>query len=863
MKRLYYLLSLVALIAIGGGLTACTDPVEEIGPDEIVSINYALDATGITSAEVIVTSNGVDEVGYVVTKNEVAPGAPVVFMTGEIVPITSSEMTINVRDLEVNSTQWVHFAPRWTNDKGEAIIGEVTSIEVTTYDYQELITVLETSEQGVIKFHVNCPEGRKVVVGVQSRENYATMRGFGQTDASALINFYGQPMGELITEPTTIEFDGEIWDEETQSMLKQYAMAPGEAFVIIAGEVEEVEGGVENWNGQIIPGYRVMFDMEGYAEWFANSGGGGIAPASAPIHGDDGSEDERPFWEEGALHQTVYTNVTRPLESALPLEYEVTTLTTQRATFEVKPSDYTIVFYVCTPMRDWENMADVLGEENIQAWITTNAQYFAGDQGATLPAVDLEKDMTYRMVFVGLEDAEGTRQKMIIHDFQVAEPTKPAPVMEVRAAQASEIGYEEHPNVVWFNVRSTSKDVTSLKYVCNSPNEFFKLFNTIDYMMDDMGYPIFDENGEPITYYPYQTYADIVNAYGTNYGITSDFIEQVNTDQGAYFSTGSFANAETTLVFVGYNDEDFGGEAAYATARTIDYPAEAPVNSELFEKLVGKWTIKYTNIEGTDVEFKTEITDGSIHVGELSEVTPLYTDPADAEKYYNEFITAAERYEQTIKNRNLLLCEGYNLQGYNFYWDMTFYSPWDLLVSPGSRYNGYSIDDLFLDFGPKWFLKVGEGNKLTMPVNDSWEMVANCNGSTTFYQSAAYFNSSEDYGFNTAITGFDVAVSDDYNTMTIKGVKDDQGNMVYPILYHLTYGSSLTITTPSFPATDLVMTRGWSEENVRPKSVGQKPVIAPSASGINHRFHKTPFYGKNVRPIEVLNWEHVVAKYTK
>ncbi len=864
MKRLFYLLSLVCIIAISGGLTSCTDePNEPATPNSQIAVEYTLKSSGISSAIVTVASQGVDEIGYVVNSKADAPGAPVIFMTGEIIPVTNSSMDITVRNMTVGATQYVHLAPRWTTDNGELLVGEVTTIEVTTSNYQELVTVLETSEQGILKFHVNCPEDRMVVVGIQSRENYMTMKEFGMTDAGALINFYGQPLGQLITEPTTIEFDGSYWDEETQSMLQEYAMAPGEAFVIIAGEVEEIEGGVQNWNGQIIDGYRVLFDADGYAEWFANNGGGGIAPMDAPLHGDDCPEDEKPFWEDGALHQTVFANVTRPLESALPLEFEMIEHTTQRATFEVKPSDYTIVFYVCTPMRDWEQMSALLGEENIQAWITVNSAYFSGDEGAMLPAVDLEKDMTYRLALVGLEDAEGTRQKMVTYDFQVAEPTKPAPVMEVRAAQASELGYEEHPNVVWFNVRATSKDAVSVKYVCNSPNEFFKLFNTTDYMTDDTGYPLFDENGELIQYFPYETYADVVNAYGTNYGITSDFIEQMNSDQGAYFSTGSFAAAETTLAVIGYNDEDYGGEAAYATARTIDYPAETPVQSDLFTKLLGKWTIKYTNIEGTPIEFKTEITDGAMHVGDLSEVTPLYTNPEDAKKYYDEFITAAERFEQNIKNRNLLLCEGFNLTGYNWYWDMQYYSPWELFVSPGSRYNAYSVDDLFLDFGPKWFLKVGEGDKLSMPVNDSWEMVANNNGSTTFYQSAAYFNSSTDYNFVTDITSFNVEVSDDYNTMTIKGVKDANNNTVYPILYHYTYGSSLAITTPSFPASDLVMTRGWSEENTRPKSVGQKPVIAPATSGHSNRLYKTPFHTKNVKPLTITKWEDIISQPTK
>ncbi|MDE6779389.1 MAG: hypothetical protein K2J51_08000, partial [Alistipes sp.] len=668
-------------------------------------------------------------------------------------------------------------------------------------------------------FHVEVPEGKTIICSVMLREYYwAYINEFGYTTGDLLTNWNGSPNMYAFDESTDVVYTGMSDDEDagigalaadTETMLA----LPGTPFVIIAGE------GIPNGDGT----YELAFDYEGY---MTSTGGGGIAPLAATSHEDMTPEAEAPFWT--GEHTTVYCNVTPPAESQHALEFTVDELTPKSARFTVQPCpEFKMVFYALLAKNDdFDAMYSAFGEIGMNAFVLEMAGFDHFEdttQPMTIESGDLVYGQEYRLYLFGCEDIPPMTQKIVTYDFYPAERTQPAPSFEVSAIPAPE-GYEENPNIVWFNLKSSSKNVAQVKYAVERPKEFVYYLNA--------GY--------------YSNYNEFIEDIG-NTGLTVRDIEKINSDAGLDMMFYSYADDLTRMVAVAYNEEGAASEASYADNRTIAYPAQAPVNSSLFSSLPGDWTLTYTDGTGNVRKIKTTITDGTPYypsamtqdVYDVFAAVGVSKEKADA--YYEEFKVCAERFAASVKGRNRLLVEGLNMTMFQ----TNYMSAWDLFTS--STYNTYSTDDCFVDFGPKWFLQIADGDKVTVPVCDLWEYPVSYLASNQAFMLAGYqYTSYDDYGFDLDITSFDVTVSADGNTLTVEPVV--KNGKTFCMTIGQIFSGQLWATGVSTSA--LVLTRGWDSDVIANKSVGTpaEPVSCGAfETGVN-RYRRTRI--ADVRPVK-------------
>ena len=184
----------------------------------------------------------------------------------------------------------------------------------------------------------------------------------------------------------------------------------------------------------------------------------------------------------------------------------------------------------------------------------------------------IEPDVTYHALLTGMGDENGTSQCFMDYTFTLPQPTKPAPVVEVKGSDNP--NGEESPYEVWFNVKAPNKDVLTAKYVANYDRDMGEMLN--------MGY----------------TYSMLVDSYGVDFGVEE--IDKINSSEGLDMSFSSREDAETVLVVVGSNDEGTGNNPdeenspAVGRKRTNTQPDAERVESELFTSLAGDWTASAT-----------------------------------------------------------------------------------------------------------------------------------------------------------------------------------------------------------------------------------------------------------------------------
>lgn len=791
-------------------MTACSDSGGANGGG---AVRIALADTSTSTATFSISAGAAGEYAVVVADEKYAslPDAAVLFMHGRVGSFASGDNTVVVRGLKGDADNYVYIAVRTA-----AGMGDVQLFTVHTDGFGGMVTVYEQDSCRDIRFHVEVPEGKTILCAIYLREDYYTyIDSYGFTTADLMVNWNGKPMMWALTEPTDLVFAGYADEDDggvalTDTGDETMLALPGTPFVIVAGEARP------NGDGT----YEMAFDFDGY-----NTGSGGVAPFSVTKHEDMTPKEEIPYWR--GLHTTVYCNVTPPAESRYDIDFTVDELTPTNVRFTVKPCpEFKMLFYALLPLDDdFRRLEEVLGETGTYAYVLDMAGFDRFEDTAqpmTIEAGGLTYGMQYRLFLFGCEDIPPMTQRVVTHDFYPAERTKAAPKLEIAAVPAPE-GYEEHPNMVWFNLKSSSKDVVDLKYAVERPKEFVYYLNA--------GY--------------YDDYNDFVESIG-NSGLTTRDINRINSDEGLNMMFYSYADDLTRMAAVAYNDEGAASEAVYADGRTIPYPAETPVNSELFTSLLGNWTLTYKDGVGAVCKVKTTITDGtpvypSAMTQEAYDVfASVGVSKERADAYFEEFKACAGRFAASVKGRNRLMVEGLNMTS----WQTNYMSAWDLFVS--STYNTYATDDCFVDFGPKWFLQIGADGKVTVPVADLWEYPVSCLDSNSAFMLAAYqYTDDNDYGFDFDITSFDVTVSADGNTLTIEPVVKEGKK------YCMTIGQIFSgqLWASGVATSALVMTRGWDSDTVDKKAVGAHagPVACGAFGDGPTRFRRTRISG--VRPV--------------
>lgn len=418
----------------------------------------------------------------------------------------------------------------------------------------------------------------------------------------------------------------------------------------------------------------------------------------------------------------------------------------------------------------------------------------------------------------------GTLQCFETHEFNLPEPTKPAPSIEVTGIEKPASEGEASPFEVWFNVKCTSNDATVVRYAANYEREWETTKK--QYGFDD---------------------AQLLEMADNRF--SSDDVAAINSAEGLNVRFDSYEYAVTVMGAMASNDEGTWSEAVVTKNRSMREPDAERVESDLFTALNGDWTatatITYTKYdENRQPVPVTETKTCKVTLGDLTapatlpeSVYALYPDMTrdEVDALFADFKSLQDVFNQKTRGQNRILCNGFDFEvprNQGGFGDMSYQSPFDLFCS--TTYNGYDNASLLWDFGPKWYLQVAADGTVTAPFNMGYFAPA-----SQWTKSAYYMVASDGKAViaGDETTGFPVEVSADRNTITVKPFV--QGETEYfPVLAQLytggnfQYGARVT--------TDIVLTRGWNEAATVKSAVTGGKISACSVAGERVKLAKKP-----------------------
>lgn len=808
MKQLInYMIFFVLSVSI---LAACKkdSPTPPIPPGPEMTLEAG--TIGTNKAEVKLTNNGMTAYAYQVTTNlsATAPSAAVLFGTGTSDSLKQGENIITITGLEGNTDYLLYLATKSEKGFGEKIL----SLKFKTENYKDLLTITDHHYFG-ISFHIEVPEGKRIGYSILQRENYLTFKQqYHYVDAS----FLEHPIG-MIDKSETITFT-EATDPETGQAYRPFA--PGEALTIIVGEMIEK---VDEVTGETT--WQPNFDYDKY---------NGYGPDPGPQQETEGPTEEE-CWL--GVHDAQFPNCKAPtLTPDARVNIELIKKTTRTATFNLTPDDQVEAFaYNQMDVATWQSFVDEFGEDGAICWVTRNS--YMATEATNLTVSPLQPGTQYKLIVIGKTNTEGTSNCINMMDFTAADPTKPAPEIIVTGIDAPE-GEIESPYMVWFNIKSPTQDVVTAKYLANAPGEFVKLLN----------------NG--------QTYTSMVDQMGNP--LDQDAINAINSNTGFNISFPSWEDSETRLVVCGYTDEEVGNspdkdKRAVSEKRTMEEPAAPAVTSNLFEELSGEWTLtvtkyiptwneelgKYEDILSPDpVKALIIIRDEFDYPATCpEEVYGMYPgkDREWVDALYADFLKSSAKYVRKCRQQNRLICEGMDIAGYK---TKDYQSPYGLFISP--YYSAYDTDELFFNFGPKWYLEIKEGDKVCVPTDiNRIAPVANWSSMFTYYFSAL---SSESWAND--LKELEVTVSDDKQTLTVNPVIINEQTF-YPSLITVSGGQA----SPAAKCATFVLTKGWNPEASKASAGRKNSGTLQSVPGNRHLNLSKPFHRTRIGKIKIIQYK--------
>lgn len=846
MRRNYRNLFMVGVVAFATCLTSCK---KDEGPTLDITVNGSeefAEEIRSTSASFTIKTSGVEAVAYLVEEGSVAEStkdAAVVYAEaeedGRVVTVAdNAPTTINVYSLEGGKEYTVFFV--YTKE-GKLVF---KSKVFTTPAYDRLITVVESRKDG-FKFHFNVPDTMNYKYALLPTEQYNAFRASRWADDVTFLSD-----GIHLKGPQTINYTSEEdWYEEGDG---GFYIHPGSAFTLMIGQCDaegnllyEMNpnldfGGEEDWGGEV---------------WGPEAPATRAGVATAPRMG---AYTEEPWYTDDSYPTGLYArqNLLAALEMVeSKVNVELTGKTERR--IKIRCTAEEDVKYVVAPFEknQYNELVNLVTEDAIAA---TLLEYFGADQysGTMDFEIDenfmfLEVDSTYIVSVVGIYADDAS---VISHDtLHVTLNKSTLPAAEVAITGCENPYGEPTPNLVWFNIKSVGETpVFAAKHIANYTKDVVKELSWGS------------------------TYEDLITYYGEE--LTEEDVKAINSEEGLYLSLYSLDDAENTLIVATYNEEE--GMAVYTgESRAAALPALPEVSSTLFEDLKGDWTARVIRIKSEysyeiwDYVTSVDTTYSTISLGGNFDNSPEAFDNSHEayEAIYNDYFmraldkgaseeeaaVAAEKrvaeqfaeykkmvtkYEEKYKGQNYIL--GLGLEEAH-----TFATPWDLFCSP--EYSAYDAEELFYAYGPKLFFQVqqdgslsllGDANILSLPPVAAWgwyEFVLagnNPDDPSIFYSGA-----------------FPVEVSDDKNTLVIKGV-EEQGMKFYPAIGYLDWG--LNYLEGGFQTiADIQLTRGAAveDENVAETTRAPKADLNKVVKSKNNRIKRTylPADGLKVKTVKM------------
>ena len=837
-------------------------------PEEKFSVAFKSASAGYVTLEA--TVNTPTEVAYLCQTEElVSQDANLIYMLGKKTTFSKSGEQKLLADIEENTEYHLYLVARLSATE----YSQVYSFTFTTESFQfdQLATVVATMHDGY-KMRITVPESVR-----QSIPGTPGSRGIRYTSTDIMTyNLMRQNSDEYwmlltnagmhVTGDETLEFsdktnrtqstedlneDGKV--DELDQTIKWNPVSPGEPIVFLAGEFEWMQL-PDEYKGEDAPNYVVdgwtypagwsagyylpMIDGAKYDEFYGLSETKGLGKYDAI----DITSPIDAMWT-GAYQKKLFRAL-EPGKLNGKVEVELAEVGPVDATINFLPTD-DVMFYSFCVLDDgtYGEMMKLLGErEELLQWAVGSyfAMYNFGSLTAEGPAqlilsshfYDVPADTKYHVLVTGMGDELGTTQCFTHFTFNTPPKTKAVgPKIEVTPLEE-----ESSPFEAKFNVKCTS--------VANNPA--VRCYYGANYKKD-------------------WVYA--VNSGGTylSYGQTNQFssaeLAKINSEDGLVISIPTIDGETTRLVVVGFNDENTPNDLNYEDITecpavadlTTPYAESAfcPSYREMSSALAGDWTMSATVLSGDDrVPFTKNVSIMSEYADYPSDVTPEILDVyhrctkwTDDEiyAYYDEFLGTANSFnKKRLQNQNKLMLLGWLDGGIDVaYQTMT---PYDLFVS--ETISTVDVASIFSDFGPKMFIEVTEENgqpKLTITA-DMYFGSPVMNWSDPFYMAGFADQSSNNTIFYYAdpTTGyyasplvFDVEVSDDKNTLTIKPIVGTNGITYYPNV--IGQDSSTGSYLLNYPiVSEVVLTRGHSaaaKPAVR-KSSARKSAVAPATKAL-------------------------------
>lgn len=856
---------LLSLILWGGVMSSCSDDKtgDGDGPTPEPTFTVALGTVGPNSAELTLTTNKIVEYAWLCypAAGASAPSTAVLFATGTTGTCADGNTSVTVSDLDPQTEYVVYFAGKTSATAFYDV--EITPAKFTTTDFTDEITVIKRTIDG-FAVHINVPKevtapttegGRGNVVkwSIGTLPMYIQQRNQGIPEATQLMSnddYYNK----FLTGPATLTFDEAHrtqLDEDGNPKVDEYGdpitdwdfVAPGEPLVLLLGEHawgESDWGWGEGW-------YKALFDYDAYYESIGG-GGGGILMAPS-TRGVNDPSDEDAFWT--GYHKRLMVRAAEPEVLNAKVNIETADLTPIGGTLRFTPEEGVLnycvgIFDNALYTGDLLPMLD--NDESLLQWYVTSifglyqgAQTLEGNVEVSLSDFfyEVTPGVPYHVILTAMGNAEGTTQSFSRLTFELPEPTLPAPQIEVKGISNPE--GEDSPYEVWFNIKAPTKDVVTAAFACNYVREFDSAL----------------ANGS--------TYTDLIES-NKSQGLVLDAasVEKINSDEGLDLWFTSREDAVSRLAVMGWNVEGTGNNpdeensTAVAEMRTIAEPDATRVESPLFTELIGDWTatatVKFYQYNTTTFQnewvdiadpIKTKVTIGEVTYPQTlpSDVYGLYENMSkeQVDALYAEFRQLADIYNQKVRGQNRLQCLGLNfdVEASDAYAALRTASPYDLFTM--TDYGSSTMDGLFYDFGPKWYLQVAADGTVSVPVNTDRIVPLTC-----WMTGQEYYlgGSNDEYSLigpkenDQPWPQFPVAVSADKNTLTVKkvdyaaeGIASE--NFCPTVLY--SYYDQIALYDTRI-VSEIVLTRGWTEPASAPAKMRRGAVRAAAMSTMSSEY---------------------------
>ena len=232
-----------------------------------------------------------------------------------------------------------------------------------------------------------------------------------------------------------------------------------------------------------------------------------------------------------------------------------------------------------------------------------------------------------------------------------------------------------------------------------------------------------------------RTDSDIARLYG--FELSAEQVEAVRTTGLSLINEELWPDTEYIAV-VSIKNIEQTETIICSTGTTPKKTVPQRVESELFEKLQGKWLVSYDLIQVNGVAVSIKGAEVTIAAGADEKSAKEYRD-------YNRMVILGWPFSVTSQGK---------LE------EIPYYSPAELIESSSYWRNYESL--AYRDYGPKVFFEIGEGDVITMPSEKNHYLYNWADDGYTLYFYGADYDAKR-----SAPATFPVTLSEDGNTLTI------------------------------------------------------------------------------------------------